>query len=197
MRPEIGSTGQTHAEEQDEEEPPEEIGDGERQRDEAVDQPFRQPAAEIGAEERQAGAEDDGDEDGDEHQLQRRRQAREDQGHHVLAAADRSAEIADRDLLQPDHELVEDRQVEAVAGHAAGRHPPGWRRAGSSSRPGCPGRRGAARRRRPRRRTASAGRGADGGELHLDPFPPQPDDGRQQPCGSDRPQQANSQKSRK
>ena len=106
-----------HAEDEDEEQPPEEIGDGERQRNEAVDQPLRQPPPEIGAEKGKAGAEDDGDEDGDEHQLQRRREAREDQGHHVLAAADRGAEIADRDLLQPDDELVEDGKVEAVVRH--------------------------------------------------------------------------------
>jgi hypothetical protein len=94
-----------------------------------------------------------------------------DQRQHVLPAADRGAEIADGDSLQPDDELVEDRQIEAVEGAQA--IDVGLARARRDHHRDriARARRAAARRRRRRRRTESGGRGAAGVEPRPSPFP--------------------------
>ena len=135
------------------------------ERDEAVDQPFRPAAAEIGADERQRRAEHDGDAGvARSDQLQRRRQARRGPAPmHVLAPADRGAEIAAAAAASARRRTGRRSAGRGRRAPAAARRRPGSRRAGSSSRPDRPARRAAARRRRPRRRTGSAAPAAGGG----------------------------------
>ena len=103
-----------HAEQQDEHQAPQEIGDGERRAIGDVDAGLDRRAALARADDRQRPADRHGDEQRHDAELKRRRQPVHHQAEHVLPERDRGAEIAMRHAGQPDEELLEQRFVEAV-----------------------------------------------------------------------------------
>ena len=105
---------QQHAEDQDEEQPPQKIGDREHQAAEAIDDEFEPAAAKINRPNRRERGQGAGHRNRDDHQFKRRRKPAHDQPHHAFAQADRGAEVAAQYIAHPGHELFRNRCVEAV-----------------------------------------------------------------------------------
>ena len=106
---------QGDAEENDEGERPDEVRHGEQDAVSVVDQRAGPGAAGESGENGGADAQHQRDGEGQQRQLDRRRQSIADEFHDVLPHRDRGAEVAAQGMLQPDHELLRDRLVQTVA----------------------------------------------------------------------------------
>ena len=79
-----------------------------------IDAGLGRRAAKARRDDRQCAAESNRDEERQEAEFERRRQAAENDPHDILAQRDRGAEVALEGLAEPDPELRQDRLVEAV-----------------------------------------------------------------------------------
>ena len=145
-----------HAKQQQQDQGPEKIRNGEKDADAAVDRPIRRVARENRRRPRRPPIPANGDQRRDQRKLERRRKPCQNQFEHVLMQADRTAEVAAEDLAKPGDELFRDRAIKSIErpqpvdiGRLTRPEESSWR----SDRPG---RCGAGRRRWPRRQPASA-----------------------------------------
>ncbi len=105
-----------HAEHQHQQERPDEVGHGEKQAVDRVDQRANGGVANQRREDRDRAAEQHRENERREGELQRRRQPLGEQLEHVAMQRDRRAEIATAKVARPDEELCQQARVEPVMG---------------------------------------------------------------------------------
>ena len=108
------------AEKQNEGQAPKEVRHGEAGAIGEIDAGLDRGAAETRGGDGEDAAERHGDEKRQGGELERRRQAAEDQAHHVLAQRNRGTEVTLQGAAEPDPELGHNRLVEAVMGGQQG-----------------------------------------------------------------------------